>query len=618
MSLFGELKRRNVFRVAAIYLASSWLVLQAADVLISLIGLPPWLGQLVVGMLAVGFPVALVLSWLFEFTPDGLVRDSADMAESPGRRQRARRLDILVVAVAALVAAIVLAQLLWPARVDPQGETRGAAQPPAATAIAVLPFVNLSPDPEQVYLADGITEEILNLLGNVQGLRVTSRTSVFSLKNTELDLPAIGRKLGVSHIVEGSVRKFGTQVRLTAQLIDVAHDAHLWSETYDRDLADVFAIQSDVAAKIARVLRTAMSTDEQSLIGNRPTDSLAAWQSFIAARNTYLGKVTQDAYTRAMGLLDQALQADPGFGRAHALKAVLLLDQANTPPELEAAKQAAHRALELAPLLGGPHYVLAGAAAYEGLLGEAEQEFRTAISRSPNSAEGRIMYARFLLGAGYLERAFAEAQLAAELDPLSPANFWSAAFIAMTSGHLEAARAFTARSRANGWIGWQPDAIDGGADLQAGDLESAQRHYTAAFPDHAAALELVFKAIRERHIDAETRALLARMGSYGPPGAARWGTEVQAGDLDAAYATAWKYLATLVPDAVSDGTVVPLPDARRVGDRIRGDWWFATGAPFRQDPRFVELMEAVGLMAFWLEHGWPDLCIPDGEGLRCR
>jgi TolB-like protein len=311
-------------------------------------------------------------------------------------------LNLLTIAAAGLAILVIGLDRLIPEQNPP------AASGEHRVALAVLPFVDLSSERDQEHFADGITEEILNLLANVRGLQVTSRTSAFSFKGQSADLPTIARSLGVSHIIEGSVRKAGDKVRVTTQLINVAEDAHIWSETYDRELTDVFAIQSDVAGQIARVLVTALSADEASLIGERPTRSLAAWQSFVAARSIYRSRLGADDIERAISLVDAAIEQDPEFARAHSLRAALLLGPAlvgsldrQTAANLQLAIATAEHALELAPSLGEPYFVLAKAAYWQGRLGDADRYFRDAIARAPNNADGRTWYGSFLASAGY-------------------------------------------------------------------------------------------------------------------------------------------------------------------------------------------------------------------------
>jgi adenylate cyclase len=619
MSFYSELKRRNVLNVALFYLAVGWLMLQATDVLSSLLELPIWVGKLVIFILAMGLPVALILSWLYEMTPEGLKRDSALDPNEVRRQHTVSRLNLLTIIAAGLAVVVIVADRLLPEQNAPDG------QPEQVVALAVLPFVNLSTDADQEFFADGITEEILNLLANVQGLQVTSRTSSFSFKGQSVDLPTIARKLGVSHVVEGSVRKEGNNVRVTAQLIDVDADAHIWSQTYDREVTNVFDIQSDVARQIARVLATAMSADELSLIGERPTTSLAAWQSFITARSIYQSRVSGEDIEKSMSLVDAAIADDPTFARAHSLRAALLFSRAQltdsvqrTDELLQSAMTTANHALELAPQLGEPYFVLAQCALARGELNTADQMFRDAIARAPNNADGRNWYGSFLLEAGYLDRAWAESKRAAELDPLSAIISLNVAFAAVTVGQLDFVGEFTRKSRENGWPGWAPEAYEGAAAMQRNDMDAAEAHYKKAFPNSVKQVADAFDAIRTRRITPEFQQSLDKLEAYGPPGVARFGVEVSAGYLDAAFATAWSDLdSTSLLAADGSGGPARLSGDRQ-GDPLPAGWWFRSNTEFRKDPRFAELMRAVGLLAFWQEHGWPDLCQPAGDSVQCH
>lgn len=632
MSLFHELQRRNVLRVAGLYLAVGWLVMQATDVLASLLGLPQWVGALVVTLLALGFPAALILSWLFETTPDGVRRDDGISTDPALHAERARKLNLLVLGAVGLVLLVVIADRLVPEMPTQPSPAETAAvneisvdntvAPTAqddrpteeSKAIAVLPFVNLSSDPEQEFLADGITEEILNLLGNVQGLKVTSRTSSFSFKGQLDDLPTIGRKLGVRHVVEGSVRTQGDNVRITAQLIDVGSDAHIWSSSYDRKLDDVFAIQSDVAQQITRVLGAALSTDEMALIGERPTQDLGAWQSYLAARDAFLSRTMEAAPSKAMELADEALRVDPGFARAVSLRAQMLLEQAQSFEDLGAAFDAAGHALDLNPQLGEPHYALARIAYLRGNFAQAYQHYRQAVAAAPNNAEGRISYGKFLVGAGYRSRGFQEAQRAAELDPLSPANMWSAAYIALAAGRMDAVEAFSATSQENGWVDIQATTLAAGAAAMRGDFDVAEARFIDALPSRAAQLKASFDAIRQKHIDSETRAMLEALWPYGPPGLARFPVYILAGDVDDAFEAVFQYQGLLEQARINQANFW----SALYGDPLRPDWWFTAGARFRQDPRFAEFMGRLGMVDFWRSEGWPDLCAQYGESLVCQ
>lgn len=535
-----------------------------------------------------------------------------------GNRRGSRQ---LMFATLIMVAALLLSNLIGGMNPD---DPPVAAPPDGPVSLAVLPFADPDPDPES--FADGITEEIQSLLTQVPGLRVTSRTSAFSVRDVAEDLPSVAARLGVSHVVEGSVRRSGGIVRVTGRLVDVAADAQIWSASYDRKVTEVFALQSEIAAQIARRLTTALSTDELSAIGRRPTDNLEAWQLFVRARSLFRDRTGRATDTEeALSLADRALALDPEFARAHSLRAALLLIQAaaHADPDagtarLGAAETAALTANGLAPELGEPHFVLARVAELGGRFADAEQRYREAVRRAPNNADGRSWYGDFLLASGYRERAWEEKRRAVALDPLSPIIFWQVAFAAVALGRLDEVEGFIERSRANGWSSWEPEALLGAADMQRGDYAGAEAHYSAAFPRGKAVIAQSFAAIRAGEISPEFRALLDQLMAYGPLGAARWHVELLSGDLDAAYRTAFAELdqETLIQADGSDGPVRHASGKPR--EVLRIDWWGAPARPFRQDPRFPGLMRSVGLMDHWTAHGWPDLCTPVAGGLACN
>jgi len=321
MSILGELKRRNVFRMGAAYVALSWLIIQVAETLFPLFGLSDTAARAVVVIAAVGFIPALIFAWAFELTPEGLKRDADVDRDSAVSVRRTRRLDRLIMVFLALALAYFAFDKfsLTPQR---QAEDLAAATEDARAAgraeslvesygddsIAVLPFVNMSSDPEQEYFADGISEELLNLLARIPKLRVISRSSAFSFKGKDIDIPTIAKQLSVAHILEGSVRKSGNQVRITAQLIEARSDTHLWSETFDRSLDDIFAIQDEVAAEVVKQLRLVLLDDPPKATPANPH----AFLLFLQAQQILaLGRY--DEYPKAEALLKQALGIDPDY-----------------------------------------------------------------------------------------------------------------------------------------------------------------------------------------------------------------------------------------------------------------------------------------------------------------
>ena len=311
MSLYAELKRRNVFRVAAAYLVLGWLFLQISSVVLQFVGAPDWVGKAIIALLVIGFVPSLAVAWVFEVGPAGVQRDDGTQHGASGHR--GRRLDILTLIGVVVVALIAFAeQLRVPEKPGPASTSAPAASipvdataskvdtAPASTAplppfdpprasIAVLPFANMSPDPENEYFADGISEELLDVLSDVDGLKVASRTSSFAFKGKDVDIGEVARTLGVAHVLEGSVRKQGRRVRITAQLIDTGSDQHLWSETYDRELDDIFAVQEEIARSIAGALSGPMglAVGASKVEVAQATGDLQAYEAYLRGRQLF-------------------------------------------------------------------------------------------------------------------------------------------------------------------------------------------------------------------------------------------------------------------------------------------------------------------------------------------
>ena len=644
MSFLRELQRRNVARVAVLYVASSWLILQTVETIGSLLDLPDWVGKLALLVLGVGLPVALGVSWTYELTPEGLKRDSAVPRSESHRHDNAHRINVITLIVGVLAILTVALDRFLPAEDSQQSvasvPTEVAARP--ATGIAVLPFTNMSSDSEQDFFSDGVTEEVLNLLANVDGLRVTSRTSSFSFKGQSIDLPTIARRLGVSHVVEGSVRKAGDRVRVTAQLIDVASDTHLWSETYERKLDDVFAIQADIAGHIARALEIAFGADDIASLGRPPTTDIESWQRFLQARYKLRNRKSAADLDEALTLVDAAIERDANFARAHSLRALVLLlrpawqdgqvtfeaQRLNQPLGKETVDReamwsqalgAANRALEIDPGLGEPYAVRALHAQAHNLYGEAYRNFREAVARSPSNPELHNWFGGFLMDAGYLQAGWAERQRAGELDPLSPLIAWHVGYAALIMGRPDVIEAYTAKALENGWQGPEPVALEGGGASVRGDLDRAEQLWIKAFPHRAEQIRMSVKAVRNRHVDAATAEMLATLAPYGPPGIARFAVQAMSKDVEGSLAT---ILGTLDPVSLrkADGSGGPVRSrgGDGVGSVLRADWWMPESDATRRDPRFAAIMSDIGLVDFWREFGWPDKCKPVEEGVRCE
>jgi TolB-like protein/Tfp pilus assembly protein PilF len=486
MGLFAELKRRNVIRMALLYGVASWVVLQVADVLFGIMGVPDWSLRLVFGILLLGLPVALVFAWVFELTPEGLRRERpADeaLARPPdtGRKMDATITALLVVAVALLLLERVLPRpeavisaapvAVPPAAVPSEAVGRPAAgvdapaPPPAAGAsvdapgaadprsLAVLPFVNMSGDADNEYFSDGLTEELLNVLAQVEGLRVAARTSSFRFKNEVGDMADIARQLRVAHLLEGSVRRSGDRVRITAQLISAADGFHLWSETYDRQLTDIFAIQDDIAAEVAQALRVRLLGEAMPTVARPPTGDLAAYTAYLRGRQA-LRSSGYAAFERADAAFREALALDPDFAAAHAALAETWRQRAlwGIVPWSEARKhvrEGVERALALDP--DQPlAWMLDGSLQWEDLdpeaswidtMDAAERSYRRALELEPGQPQASASLANLLRMRGRDDEALGLVLDALARDPLSAQAHLAVGNHYQSSGQLEQAGA---------------------------------------------------------------------------------------------------------------------------------------------------------------------------------
>ncbi len=439
-SFFAELKRRNVYRVAVAYAAIGWLVIQVVTSTFPVLEIPAWALRLVVILVLLGFPVALVLAWGFEMTPQGVKR-TADI--SPGEtmpHRSGRKFAILIIGVVLGAAGLLLFQLLRPKLSLTSAEVRAAEK-----SIAVLPFANLSDDPDNAFFADGMQDQILTNLAQIAELKVISRTSVLQYKTgAPRNLRQIGEQLGVAYLLEGSVQRANSKVRLIAQLIDARTDAHLWARTYDRDLADVFAIQSEIAQSIADQLQARLSPNEKKAIEQALTNNLAAFELYSRAKNlllaagAYSGAMEKNL-PQAIDLANQAVARDPSFFHAYCLLAYLhdrtyFMDFDRTPDRRGRAEAALDAAARLRPDAGETHLARAlhryhGYLDYEGARAELEIARRTL----PNEARVYELLGYVARREGKFEESLHYLERALELDPR---NFLTLTQTALSYGQM--------------------------------------------------------------------------------------------------------------------------------------------------------------------------------------
>src|SRR5258705_1199778 len=313
-NFFAELKRRNVYKVAIAYAIIAWLLMQIATQVFPFLEIPNWAIRLVIMLIVIGFPIALLIAWAFELTPEGLKR--TEFADELPKKSARNRAWVYVV----IIAGAISVSLFFLGRYTARNKQSGPAGV-VTKSIAVLPFENLSEEKTNAYFAEGIQEEILTRLAKIADLKVISGTSTQHYKSAPENLRKVGKELGVAHLLEGSVQRTADRVRVNAQLIDARTDAHLWAQTYDRDLADVFAIQSEIAKAIADQLQAKLSPNEKKAIERPPTTDLAAFDLYSRAKSLVLTaglSVTSDPDVRkAIELLDEAVKRDPSFFDAY-------------------------------------------------------------------------------------------------------------------------------------------------------------------------------------------------------------------------------------------------------------------------------------------------------------
>ncbi|MCH7938635.1 MAG: tetratricopeptide repeat protein [Candidatus Marinimicrobia bacterium] len=417
----AELRRRRVFRVAAVYAGTTFVIIQIIDGTFAVMGIPDWISRLIIVLLLVGFPIAIGLAWAFDITDEGIVRTgkAADVpAPRAGGKPFTSNRALIVIAVLAVAFGV------W-SRWGGTGETAVSVSEPALgpKSIAVLPFANLSDSQEDEYFSAGVTDDIITHLTKIGDLKVISRTSAMLYKDSPKSLQVIAEELGVANVLEGTVRRHGNRVRITSQLIDARTDAHLWAETYDRELTDIFAIQSDVARKIATALKAMLSTDERQRIEKRPTESTEAYHFYLRGQYFWNRRTTEDLF-RAIGYFEQAIEADSSYAQAYVGLAdcYIWLAHYEIPPKqaFPIARRALARALEIDTGSAGAYVSLAHILnEHEWDWANAESAFQRAIELKPNYAEAHRLYAWYFIHIGQLDKAIAEMERALELDPLS-------------------------------------------------------------------------------------------------------------------------------------------------------------------------------------------------------
>src|SRR5213595_3112813 len=425
-NFFAGLKRRNVYKVAVAYIVAGWALSQGIAQVFRVFEVPNWAIRLIVLLIIIGLPIALILAWMFEITPQGIKR-TEDVDLVAAAQQPKKRTWIFVVIIGALLSVGLFFLGRYSAFNGAPRQDASAARSETATvsnkSIAVLPFDNLSRDPDNAYFAEGVQDEILTRLAKVADLKVISRTSTQHFKSAPENLPEIAKQLGVTNILEGSVQKAADQVRVNVQLINAMTDAHVWADTYDRKLTDIFAVESEIAKTIAETLQARLTGSEKSSIAKTPTVNPEAYELYLKGR-FFWNKRTGDDLRKSIEYLKQAIGKDPGYALAYAVLAdsygLLRFYGGASPAESVAPAEAtAKKALELDDSLAEAHASLGLIATEELEVNRGVNELERAIQLNPNYATAHHWLGLALATLRQSDRSVGELKRALELDPLS-------------------------------------------------------------------------------------------------------------------------------------------------------------------------------------------------------
>jgi TolB-like protein/Flp pilus assembly protein TadD len=559
-----ELRRRKVYRVAVAYAIVAWLLIQAASILFPTFEAPPWVMKVFVTAVILGFPVALILAWAFDLTPEGL-RRAEEVAPQESKTRKPGRKWTAVIVTAAMLAAALLAFQFVRTRRSPAIESPKQTAPTATLdkSVAVLPFENLSSDKENAFFAQGIQDEIITTLSRISGLRVISRTSTARYNSAPENLPEIASQLRVSNVLEGSVQKAGDRVHINVQLIQADNDAHLWAQSYDRQLTDIFSVEAEVAKSIADSLQATLSPKEKARVETKPTTNADAYVLYLRGRDyqTRPDNLLQD-FRSAINLYDQAIKLDPKFALAHARLSTTASNVYHFYEPTETWKQKAHaealESLRLQPNLGEGHLALGLYHYYmESDYEAALRELGLAAEALPNDGDVGLYTAAVERRRGKWTQAIAAYQHAEQVDPRNPVMLYDSA---QTYFGLRDWR--TAAERMDRVLALFPDSFN--VKIQRAYIEFLWKGSTAP-------------------IKAALESLPLNFDPDGVVTFARWDVSLMDRDVVAAQ----KALAACQLDTIASQTGVPLPKSylQACVDLVRGDaakarTEFETARPF--------------------------------------
>lgn len=596
MSFISELQHRRVFRVAALYGVVAWLITEISSVVLPALLLPQWTITLVIVLLIFGFPIAMIMAWIFDIGPEGIQRTEP---LPTGSSRLSKRNAYAVYGGLLIAGTLILGTVLYFRGWEPWKYVE-------RDSIAVLPFDNLSRDPGNDYFSDGIAEELLNMLTQVPGLKVAARTSSFAYKDRQVDVREIARQLGVESVLEGTVRWADTAntVRITAQLIDADSGYHLWSQTYDRELDSIFAVQDEIAMQIVKALRLQLAADQTAETISRsqpPTSDIDAYQLYLRGRHVWKRR-GRESIELSIELYQAALARDPGFARAQsALAAAYVLLPEYIPGDErtleELAAEAARQALVLDANLAEAHAVLALINAGHTNWTDAEAGFFFATALDPNEPTPHHWYSVLLRQVGRLEEALSEARRAYELDPTSPILNLNLASVYYLLGDDAQAIKFIDQAEELGLH--QPSlGLRVGSLLRQGRDAEVIALLNSDSEQHDRSTDWAPALVRAYHSRGESPSPVELPVEEDQSSVdEQLMVHLVTGQVDAAYAMAYKAIAQ--------------------DKRIEQWFWLPEAASFRQDPRFTALLEQNGLVDYWMQYGWPKLCQRSADGFVC-
>ncbi len=602
-SVWAELRRRNVVKVAVAYAIVGWLLVEVASVVLPTFKAPEWIMQVFTFLVIVGFPLALILAWAFELTPEGIKREKDVDRSQSITHITGRKFDYLIIAALVLALGFFAFDkfVLDPSRDADLIQTTTEAVTEQVTeslisevpdnSIAVLPFVNMSSDPEQGYFSDGISEELLNALVHVDGLRVASRTSSFAFKGGNKNLAEIADILKVSYLLEGSVRKAGNRVRITAQLIEAASDRHLWSEIYDRDLTDIFAIQSEIANAIVAALRESLEIEAASEISVlAATTNMNSYDSYLQGHELFIARTDLE---RSVALFEQAVALDPGFARAwEGLAAIYsvvpswgITDRDYHGLALEAAQTALALDDDLSLTYSVIGSVLSNRPPYRWQ--DSFENFRLAAENGGKNATNFLWRAISYMKLGYFELAMADLDQCLSIDPQYGNCHRHIAKLHLLLGERDKGIASMLGALENGVRGGYPMfvsafALNGNRVAALLLADRTTRRTGAPIKDW---VDLIENPALDR------REALAAFD--------RW---VERENID---------MNRRAPMLIAFGIY---DRATHESDRVYlYSIWLPEFAKFRQSPQFKKTVREFDMLAFWRSHGFPPQCRPIGD-----